>query len=60
MVFPDFFHSNFGIPKERRNDDRSRQELFNEYLVAKIGFDAAEKESFEVCQKVYRQLDISI
>ena len=29
--------------------DRSRQELSNEYLVAKIGFDTAENEPFEVC-----------
>ena len=31
--------------------DRSRQELSNEYLVAKFGFDTAENEPSEVCQK---------
>ena len=28
---------------------RSRQELFNEYLLAKVGFDTAENEPFEIC-----------
>ena len=28
--------------------DRSRQELSNEYLIAKIGFDTAENEPFKV------------
>ena len=37
--------------------DRSRQELFNEYLVPKVGFDTAENESSTVCQKAVRQLD---
>ena len=32
--------------------DRSRQELSNEYLVAKIGLDTAENESSKVCQKI--------
>ena len=31
---------------------RSRRELSNEYLVAKSGFDTAENEPLEVCQKV--------
>ena len=29
--------------------DRCREELSNEHLVAKIGFDTAENEPFEVC-----------
>ena len=34
---------------------RSRRELSNEYLVAKIGFDTAEKEPSKVCPlSVYR------
>ena len=32
--------------------DRSRQELSNEYLVTKIGFDTAENEPFEVWGKI--------
>ena len=31
---------------------RSRQELSNEYLLAKIGFDTAENESLKVCQEL--------
>ena len=31
---------------------RSRQELFNEYLLAKIRFDTAENEPLKVCQKI--------
>ena len=31
---------------------RSRQELSNEYLLAKFGFDAAENGPLKVCQKV--------
>jgi|AACY02.9.fsa_nt_gi hypothetical protein len=32
----------------------------NAYLVAKIGFDAAENESTKVCQKVVRWLDYNL
>ena len=35
-----------------RGDCRSREMLKNEYFVAKIGFDTAENESSQVCQKV--------
>ena len=35
--------------------DRSRQELSNEYLIAKIGFDTAENEPLKVCQRAVRQ-----
>ena len=31
---------------------RSRQELSNEYLLAKFGFDTAENEPLKVCQKL--------
>ena len=31
---------------------RSRQELSNEYLLAKFGFDTAESEPLKVCQKI--------
>ena len=34
--------------------DRSRQELSNEYLVAKCGFDTADNKPSEVCQKGVR------
>ena len=34
--------------------DRSRQEISNEYLVAKIGFDSAENEPLKVCHKISR------
>ena len=37
--------------------DRSRQELSNEYFVAKLGVDTAENESSEVCQKLVRELE---
>ena len=33
---------------------RSRQELSNEYFLAKIGFDPAENEPLKVCQKLAR------
>ena len=36
---------------------RSREELSNEYFLAKIGVDTAENESLKVCQQVLRQLD---
>ena len=39
-------NSGFFLPKDACKSDRSRQELSNEYLVAKIGFDAAENEQF--------------
>ena len=39
--------------KERKSD-RSRQELSNEYLVAKFGFDTAENKPSEVAK---RELD---
>ena len=38
--------------KERRSD-RSRQELSNEYLVAKFGFDTTVNEPSKVCEKGY-------
>ena len=31
---------------------RSRQELPNEYITAKFGFDTAENEPLKVCQKL--------
>ena len=34
--------------------DRSRQELSNQYFVAKFDFDTAENEPSEVCQKGVR------
>ena len=34
--------------------DRFRQEFSKEYLVAKVGFDSAENEPSEVCQKGVR------
>ena len=37
--------------------DRSRQELSNESLVLKFGFDTAENESSKLCHTVVRQLD---
>ena len=36
--------------------DRSRQELSNEYLVAKFGFDTAENEPSKVCQQVAQDI----
>ena len=36
---------------------RSRQEFSNEYLLAKFGFDTAEKESLKICQKVVKQIE---
>ena len=35
--------------------DRSRQELSNEYSVAKFAFDTADNESSKVCRKVVRR-----
>ena len=35
---------------------RSRQELSNEYLLAKVGFDTAENEPLKVCQKFAKHL----
>ena len=43
------------VQKECKSD-RSRQELSNEYVLAKIVFDTAENESLKVCQQVVRQL----
>ena len=45
------------IPKVQKCVDlckscRSRQELSNEYLPAKFGFDTAENEPLKVCQKL--------
>ena len=40
---------------------RPRQELSNEYLLAKFGFDAAENEPLKVCQqlaKIRKQIRI--
>ena len=37
--------------------DRSRQELSNEYLVAKFAFDKDENEPSKVCQEVLSLLD---
>ena len=34
---------------------RSRQELSNEYLLAKFGFDTAENEPLKVCQKLAKR-----
>ena len=48
------------LPKDVCKADRYHEEVSNEYLVAKFFFDTAESESSKVCQKVYRQLDISI
>ena len=45
---------NFGsfLPKDAyANIVRSRQELSNEYVFAKIGFDAAENGPLKVCQQ---------
>ena len=39
---------------------RSRQELSNEYLLAKLGVDTAENEPLKVCQKLEKQLRIKI
>ena len=40
---------------KEQQSDRSRQELSNEYLIAKIGFDTAENEPSKVCPlSVYR------
>ena len=35
---------------------RSRQELSNDYLLAKIRFDTAENEPLKVCQKIRQKL----
>ena len=36
---------------------RSREELSNNYLLEKIGFDIAENEPLIVCQKISQQLE---
>ena len=53
------FFDCFSAAKLQLQTARSRQELSNEYLAAKFGFDTAEKknESSKVCQKVVRWLD---
>ena len=56
VVFQGFFHFDSKGPKECKSD-RSRQELSNEYLVAKFGCDTAENEPSEVCQNGVRKLD---
>ena len=38
--------------------DRSRQELAEEHLLAKIGFDTAEYESLKVCEAI-RQIELT-
>ena len=40
------------LPEDACKSDRSRKELSDGCLVAKVGFDAAENETFPVCQKV--------
>ena len=52
---PKEFHFDSKGAKECKSD-RSRQELSNEYLVAKIGFDTAENEPSEVRQNGLRRL----
>ena len=39
---------------------RSRRELSDEYLVAKIGFDTAENEPLKVCQKKGKRLETKL
>ena len=40
------------IGAKARQSSRSRQELSNEYFLAKFGFDTAENEPLKVCQKL--------
>ena len=49
------FRFRFFSPRRRINVNlvRSRQELFNEYLLAKIGVDTAENEPLEVWGKIF-------
>ena len=43
------------VPKDACKSISSRQELSNEYLVAKFAFDTADNESSKVCRKVVRR-----
>ena len=45
--------------KHKCKSCRPRQELSNEYLLAKIGFDTAENEPLKVCQKIRQHLEKS-
>ena len=38
--------------------DRSRQEIFNEYVLAKIDFDTAENEPSKVCEELVRRIEL--
>ena len=40
------------LPKDTCKSDRSRQELSNEYLAAKFGFDTAEKQSSKAAKSL--------
>ena len=48
----DKIYSNFFSCAEVCKSFKSRQELSNEYFLAEIGFDTAENEPLEVCQKL--------
>ena len=48
FLHPDGFHENDSKTVQRSAFCRSRRELSNEYLLAKIGFDTAENEPLKV------------